>query len=116
MKKRKKINLNMAVKDILLAMGEGTPGGIRVLADILNKEPEVGLLYILDLDDMNIRGSQIWVGYKDHCGENLDRFIECIEARDGEMVRTINRVCEEYHGETAVTSGASFDEKGGYKV
>ena len=99
---------NITVMDtpisIMTKMSEGNPGGMTVLMKIFEADMNAGIMTILGLDDMNIWGSQIWVGYKDHCGENLEKFIECVGERDAEMVKTINSQCPE----TAVTSGASF--------
>ena len=41
-----------------------------------------GIFDILSLDDMNMRGSQIWVAYKDHCGQDIEKFIACIKERE----------------------------------
>ena len=49
-----------------------------------------GIRYILILDDMNIRGAQIFIGYKQHCHSDINRFVECIEKRCPELVETIN--------------------------
>ena len=59
---------------------------------------------ILNLDDMNIRGSQVWLGYKDHCGEDIEKFVQCAKNRDESMVEAINANSEE----VAVRHGASF--------
>ncbi len=72
------INLKDSVKDILMKMGEGNPGGLRVMMDIISLGPEIdpddfakGLGTILWMDSLNIRGSKIWMLYKDVCGEDL---------------------------------------------
>lgn len=107
---RKKIQLHMSTQEVVATMSEGNPGGLRVLMDILKADPKEGVFDILSLDDMNIRGPQIWVGFKDYCDEDLEKFRKAIKARDPNMVRTINREC---HGlEPAVTSGASFERTG----
>jgi hypothetical protein len=55
-------------------MSENNVGALRVLVE-LSKLPNMdGFGLLLDLDDMNMRGAQIWVGYKYHCGENLEKF------------------------------------------
>ena len=116
---REKINLTGSVIDIVIRMAEGNPGAVSVLTQMTRGYDTA--LEILGLDDMNVRGSQIWVGYKDHCGEDLAKFIECIHQRDQDMVDTINRECHrpdmvaEYgdaYSHRAVTSGASFSRPG----
>lgn len=114
---RKKIDGTDSTMDVVVKMAEGNPGGLSVLTQMI----PFSFLEILSLDDMNIRGSQIWVGYKDHCGEDLAKFIECIIQRDQDMVDTINRECHrpdlvalygDAYGHEAVTSGASFNRPG----
>ena len=102
---RKKIELSMKTIDVLMIMSESNPGAISVMSQILEKEPVKGIYILLSLDDMNIRGSQIWIGYKDHCKENIETFIKKIDDRDSEMVTTINKY--PVKNELAVTSGGS---------
>lgn len=101
---RKKISLDMSVLDIVTEMSEGNPGALTVMMDLISKNPDSGVFTLLHLDDMNIRGSQIWVGYKDYAGEDIAKFEEAVIARNPEMVNIINMECDE----KAVTSGASF--------
>lgn len=106
---RENIKLEATVIDLMVAMSEGNPGAINVLANIIKTNPNSGLITMLSLDDMNIRGSQIWLGYKDHCGQNIDKFIECVDNRDVEMVNTINK--HSGMNEVAVVDGASFTRR-----
>lgn len=93
---RKKIELTDSMRDITIKMAEGNPGGLTVMMDLVEHlGVEKGMLRILSLDDMNIRGSQIWVGYKDHCGSDIEVFAQAILDRSQDMVDTINREC--YH-------------------
>lgn len=103
---REKITLKDNMQSILFKMSEGNPRAIRVLMEIMEKIPEKAIIYYLHLDDMNIRGCQIGVGYKDYCHENINRFIKCIKERDKEMVAVINKECRAY-GETAIIYGGS---------
>lgn len=108
---RKAISLGGSTMDLLITMAEGMPGAIRVLTEILNADPEAGLLTILSLDDMNIRGSQIWIGYKDFCESDLGVFVQAIKDRSKDMVDLINSNAADTNApdERAVTSGASFE-------
>lgn len=90
---RKPIDLDGSTVEALVLLSEGNPGAVTVLGQIAQKYPKELLLLLFDLDDMNIRGSQIWVGYKDHCGENIDRFVQCIRDRDPDMIEKINEQC-----------------------
>lgn len=52
---------------------EGNPGGMRVLADLLReKGPEAYEKIAPNLG----KGPEIWLKYKDECGEDLDALIE----------------------------------------
>jgi hypothetical protein len=105
---RKNVTPGMDNLDFMVLMSEGNPGALNVLMKILHEDYVVGFVNILSLDDMNIRGTQIWVGYKDYCGEKLDSFIEAIRTRDQEMVDVINKEGRRgNHTAKAVTSGAS---------
>jgi len=111
---RQKIQMTGLV-DMSVSIAEGNPGAATVIAELLKPEWEDGMMKLLHLDDMNIRGSQIWVGYKDYCGEDINAFREAIAARDPLMIAKINEECYhpdlEYDGykEEAVHNGASFN-------
>lgn len=74
-----RIKLEDNMTQVMFKMSEGNPGALRVLMEIFQKDG--GLLYILTLDDMEIYGSKIWVGYKDHCGMDINKYIESIRKR-----------------------------------
>ena len=111
---RKKITLNMTVHDIVMLMAEGNPGAITVMLQLLG-DAEEGFHLLLHLDDMNIRGPQIWVGYKDHCKEDIEVFKLSIKNRDMGMCAVINRSMGKYE-HLAVPNGASFSSRGGMRV
>lgn len=75
----------------------------------------VGSLYLLALDDMNIRGNYVNYAY-DYCNNDMQVFIEKIRGRDCEMVDYVNQRAVD-KAETnwddyvpkAVTMGASSD-------
>ena len=102
--KRRKIGLGTPLFDVIDAMSEGNPGAIRVCCEIVKASPLDGFITLLHLDDMGVRGSQIWVGFKDFANENLEDFVAAVFRRDPEMVRKINEQCPEHR---AVTGGAS---------
>ena len=111
---RDEIKADMETNEVLMIMSEGNPGALRVCMDLLaGKQPE-GFMNLLNMDDMNIRGSHIWLAYKDVCGEDLDVFQEKLSTRDSGFVATLNNVIKENHYppekpvELAVKGGASF--------
>ena len=110
MEQREKIKIDMSTTDLLITMSEGLPGGVVVLVKLM-EDPE-GIGRILDLDDMNIRGTQIWIGFKDYCGEDIEKFKTAIKERDPKMIDVINRVgLSGNHEYRAVVHGASFGER-----
>jgi len=93
--------------DPLLPFTEGNVGALRVMADLSAKIQGVDfLMFTLDLDDMNIRGHQIWVAFKDVCGSDLETLISRVRDRDPTLAEAINKVSPD--GEQAVAHGASF--------
>jgi hypothetical protein len=105
---REKITSSDTTMDTIIKLSEGNPGGLTVIKQVLQKsEGFDGVMRLLDLDDMNMRGPQIWVGYKDHCGEDINKFIEAVKNRDPDMIKTVNSQCDDRF--TAVISGASFN-------
>ena len=103
---REKIGMMTTQSEMAAIMSEGNPGALSVICQILQADPLEGFMTLLNLDDMNIRGSQIWLGYKDHCREDIKLFIWCVKNRDRNMVETIN--LEPGERPKVVTSGASF--------
>ena len=104
---REPIDPILSPQDMIMLMGEGNPGAMTVLAHMMGTSAE-NLPLILDLDDMNIRGTQIWVGYKLHCEQDLKRFIQCVKDRDEKMVEAINTEGRRgNHPHMAVKRGAS---------
>lgn len=87
---REEIDIDGSVLDMLLLMSEGNPGAMTVLSRIMNK-CDAGAMSVFDLDDMNIRGAQIWVAFKYVCNEDLDMLCERIKKRDPSMVEAINK-------------------------
>jgi hypothetical protein len=88
---RKKVGTNMRMQELIEVMGEGNPGALTVLINMLGGPTMDGAFDILRLDDMNIRGPQIWVAFKDYCGQDWAVFTKAVKERDPLMVATINR-------------------------
>ena len=75
-----RIKLEDTLKDVIIKMSEGNPGAMKLLMDMLQYTS--GLERILDLDTMGIYGSQIWVGYKNHCGSDIENFLKTIKRKN----------------------------------
>lgn len=101
-----KIKLEDDFETIMLKMSDGNPGAITVMMDIVDKgssiDPECGfpLLHILALDGMDIRGSDIWILYKDVCHENLTLMLALLRAKQLGIV-------SETHVKAAIKNGGS---------
>lgn len=106
------IQLHDSLIEIVMKISERNPGAIRVILELLETGKKYhkigGLGLILTLDDMNIWGEQVWIGYQDHCGGDLDKFAKCIMKRDTDMILTINNEYGDRERIWATTSGASF--------
>lgn len=108
---REKINPNDSFYEMVTKLSEGNPGAMNVITQMLNKNP-ASIVQLLSLDDMNIRGTQIWIAYKDYCGESLDLFIDAIKNRDKDMILAVNINCaKQGTKDKAVQSGASYLEE-----
>lgn len=92
---------------VINQMSEGNPGAVSVIMQLL--ESKLGFVDILSLDDMDMRGPQIWAAFKHHCDCNIEKLREALKTRDAAMVTTVNRECPD---RKAVTSGASFEARG----
>ena len=86
---REDIDFKQPIQEIIVTMAEGNPGAARVLSQIAYTDPTL----LVTLDDMNVRGVQVWIGYKDYCHEKLERFIRAIRERNNRMLATINQEC-----------------------
>lgn len=108
MSERKEISISGSLMETIVLLSEGNPGAVTVLAQIIKEKGQEGLFVILDLDDMNIRGSQIWIAYSDYCDQDIDKLIQACESRDEQMVELVNKQGRMgNHGHLAVSSGAS---------
>lgn len=77
--------------DALVTMSEGNPGGLTVLTDLLGGEDMImGMAYVFWLDEMDMRGAQIWVAYKDWAGQDIKVLRKGIADNSGEMVKCVN--------------------------
>lgn len=86
------LDVNDSTQQILIKMSEGNPGALSVVFKILQeKDGDEAIPVLLNLDSMDIRGSRIWLGYKDYCNEDLDKFCQEAFNRSPEMINFINK-------------------------
>lgn len=110
---REPINLSDNITAVIVKMSEGNPGALSVLMQLIQRDDPAATMTVLSLDDMNMRGPQIWVGFKDHCGSDIEVFAKAIQDREEEMIATVN--ANSGVEECAVTSGASFETVAGQR-
>ena len=77
------------VQDSLVKLSEGNPGALTVLLTILQTRPQDAFV-LLHLDQMEMRGPSIWIGFKDHCKEDLETFCKLVQSRDDALIATVN--------------------------
>jgi hypothetical protein len=72
-----RITLKMSTMDLLMELSEGNPGALTAMLTLMNDAPMIDpqawageLQPLLSLDAHAIYGSQIWVLYKDVCGQS----------------------------------------------
>ncbi len=67
-------------------LAAGNVGAACVLGRIM-ADPFTGLMILLDLERIGLRGEQIWLLYRDAHGMDLDGFIQYVKAQAGELRR-----------------------------
>lgn len=82
-----RINPQDDVQSAIMKLAEGNPGALRVCCDLFKATPEVdpqagfgGYTPLLFLDTLNVYGSEIWMLYKDVCGEDIRKTIAVLRA------------------------------------
>lgn len=58
-------------QDAVVKLCEGNPGAINVLMSLRETQDDYIFLWIA-LDKNGINGSNIWILFKDECGEDID--------------------------------------------
>ena len=84
--KKRRICIDMSVKDMLITMCDGNPGALTCMMQLIQHDPETGVRDILLFDSMGIHGSQIYMVWNDCCGRDIGKFKETIQAfREGKF-------------------------------
>lgn len=104
---RPKLELVDTIEDMLVKMWEGIPGAMAAINSLMVGDNDVVSL-LRNLDDMNIRGSQIWRAFEFY-DKDGEKFAQAIRSRNGEMINRLNEEMAYVGGEKAVEGGASFD-------
>lgn len=64
--------------EAIATLSEGNPGALTVLIDLAKAGGHDVLFYMLVCGPT---GSDIWVEYKDNCGQDIDKFITVMRER-----------------------------------
>lgn len=82
-----RIELTDTALSAAVKMAEGNPGAATVIGKLLQEGPAIdpdsalaGLGSVLGLDTHEIYGSDIWVFYKDICGQNIETVLGCLRS------------------------------------
>lgn len=82
-----RLELTDSSPSIFMKMSEGNPGAISVLLQCAEKAPTIdpsnlfgGLYPVLLLDSYGVYGPNIWVLYKDVCGEHIGKMIAVLRS------------------------------------
>lgn len=78
----------MPMMEAVVQLSDGNPGAITVLKQLLMlaqlTKPAFEGIFALE-----IRGSDLWVGYKDVAGGDINKFVELLERRSPTMMKQI---------------------------
>lgn len=110
-KERPALDTSLLYKDMVAFLCEGNPGAINAMIALRSETGSLAkaMLTLIGMDEMNIRGPQIWVMYKYVCGGDVNKMYECVKARDPEAVAHINKEMGNSYPWIATTSGAAKD-------
>lgn len=80
-------NLHMPIRELIIRLADGNVGAITVMMEMVNHGPRIDpdaafgpWAGLLSLDSWGIYGSDIWVLYKDICGESIVKTLAVLRA------------------------------------
>lgn len=76
------------ISKTIVNMCDGNPGALTVLIEVIKTLKEDVWLILCRLDDAEIYGPDIWLGYKDVCKQDIIRFID--EVKGGTLKAKIH--------------------------
>lgn len=81
------------VEEFIWNVSQGNPGAVNVCARILQTPSPHAELALLACQDHGLRGSRLWVAYKDLCGEDIERLIQRLCADPEPLVAGADAIC-----------------------
>jgi len=99
--------LSGKIMEAVVALVEGNPGATRVIVEMMNRYESIDPLCafgklepIFSFAEYMIRGPQIWMLFKDVCGESIEKTIFLLRAVQlGELGLTELKAAIENHGQ-----------------
>ena len=74
----------ISMESRIIELAKGNPGAFTVLVELILINP----LLLEILEELDIRGPQIWVAFKDWAKKDMNKLSEGIMNRDPEMIET----------------------------
>ena len=102
---RERLSATATMNNLLATLAEGHPGSADVLR-LICQFALSPLDTLFDLDDMNIRGRQIWHAFHQVCDGDFNEFLFRLDGRDPDLVSAVNLLTLGER-ERAVESGGS---------
>ncbi len=78
-----RITMGMSIENMIKALVDGNPGATSACVKILTHTEDSDALDLLRLDAAGIYGPNIWIAYKDICGQDVAKMQ--IMLRSGEL-------------------------------
>ena len=82
------LHLDLDLSQTIHLMSEQVLGTYELLLRLVKTDP----MLLLTLDDMNMRGRQIWMAFNGYCGRDFEKFVLCTSSRKQEMVEFVNQM------------------------
>lgn len=83
-------NPNDSIQDNIVSLSKGNPGAATALTEVLKHNMDQATTVLRTLDEMNMYGPRIWLGYKDYCDKDANRFVTCVLEKEQGMIDLIN--------------------------
>ncbi len=82
---RDRIQLTSTTLDIAMSMGEGNPGALSLVMEILTGEPK-NIFILLKCDAYRIYGSRLYMFWNDCCDRDINRMRQAIDEYNREEI------------------------------
>ena len=105
---RESLDITADIHWVVAQMSEGHPGAEMILNRLFDRGDTFLRNFCDTLNDMNVRGFQLWVIFDQCCDADDRKLINSILERDPAVVSFVNSVCEDNKMDiVAVTEGGA---------